>query len=114
MATYSLSNKQLIQLKSKIEEFKKLATTNIDFKIDDLGLYVHPKINDTIVIQLKTHGINAGKPFHDVNYYFVNKFGEIEENHQVISGSTFNINAYYTFIADLRKIEIVDGKIKFI
>lgn len=110
MATYKIFPNQLKSLMSKIMDARSLEVQSRDIHLDYVKLFIHPDLNNVIVLKVRNHGIGAGIPFDDIEYFFVN-----EEGKEVEIKKTFtDTNAWYKFISELREIKIVGGKVEFI
>jgi len=110
MAKYKVSPEQLKALHKAITEINHDVTVNINYNLDYVKLFVHPELNNCVVLKSRTHGVSAGMPFDEIQYMFFNADGKIDDMRR----NFINQNAWYTFVSDLREVKLVGGKIEFI
>jgi|688.fasta_scaffold1902736_2 hypothetical protein len=110
MATYKTFPLQLKAIQSKIVDLKALSTENRDLYFDYAKMFVHPDLNNVIVLKTRTHGISGGLPFDEIDFFFVNEEGKNVE----IKKTFTDTNAWYKFISELREIKIVNGKVELL
>jgi hypothetical protein len=110
MAKYKLFPQQLKSLQKAITEINNEVTANINYKLDYVKLFVHPELNNFIVLKSRTHGISAGMPYDEIKYMCFNSDGKLED----IRKNFINRNAWYTFVSDLREVKLVGGQVEFI
>lgn len=108
MATYKTFPAQLKAIQSKITDLVSLANNNRDIYLDYAKLFVHPDLINNIILKTRTHGISGGLPFDEIDFFFVDENGK---NHDIKKTFT-DTNAWYKFIAELREIKIVNGKVE--
>lgn len=110
MANYKTNPEQLSSLLKAIQIKKKEVEENINYNLDYIKFLVHPHINNTIILKHRIHGISAGQPFDEIEYIFFDEKGKKVD----IKKSFVDINAWYTFVSEMREIKIVNGQIVLI
>ena len=85
-------------------------TVNINYKLDYVKLFVHPELNNYVVLKSRTHGVSAGMPYDEIQYMFFNADGKLDDMRK----NFINQNAWYTFVSELREVKLVNGQVEFI
>ena len=110
MAKYKVSPEQLKSLHKAITEINHEVTVNINYKLDYVKLFVHPELNNYVVLKSRTHGVSAGMPYDEIQYMFFNADGKLDDMRK----NFINQNAWYTFVSELREVKLVNGQVEFI
>lgn len=106
MATIKVNSLQLKALKDFIESKRLMLLENSNYKLDYIKFMFHPLTPNLVIIKMRTHGITAGQPFDDINYYFID-----ENGNEVFYRTNFSsIPAWFQFTSEMREFDIINGE----
>jgi hypothetical protein len=110
MAKYKIYPAQLNALKNQIENTKKEVLENKNYNLDYVKFFVHPDLSDIVILKTRTHGISGGQPFDEIQYtFFDSKAQKID-----FKKNFLDINAWFSFVDEMRQVNIVNGELVII
>ena len=110
MANYKTFPAQLNALKKAINQKTEEANSNINYKLDYVKFLVHPNLSNILILKHRLHGISGGQPFDEIDYIFFDENGKKVD----IRKSFVEVNAWYTFVSEMREAKIINGHIELI
>ena len=110
MAKYKIYPSQLSALKKQIENTKKEVSENKNYNLDYVKFFVHPDLSNIVILKTRTHGISGGQPFDDIQYIFFDLKGQVIDFRK----NFLDVNAWFSFVSEMRQVNIVNGELVII